>query len=51
MGQFVSRSFLHTPLSHCFVRKTDVQDVEEAMNQAFPFPPPAALTLPRRRGP
>lgn len=27
-----------TPL-HCFVRKADVQDVEEAMNQAFPFPP------------
>ena len=41
-------SSLHVPLSCCFMRKADV---EEAMNQAFPFPPPAALTLPRRRGP
>lgn len=31
--------FLSTPLSHGSVRKADVQDVEEAMNQAFPFPP------------
>lgn len=44
-------SSLHAPLSHCFVSKADVQDVEEAMNQAFPFPPASSVDTPQEKRP
>lgn len=39
-----------TPLL-CFVSKADVQDVEEAMNQAFPFPPASSVDTPQEKRP